>query len=136
VAGKLTLDDGHDGALLDGRRALETVGVDATEELGLEVHAVEAVGGLIVVGLDLRCLVLACAHANLQLRALAVAVAGAHSRRSDLWHLLSGTSSKPLSAMFAVGEVGDVCCCRSLVEAVGGVAGDRLDAAAVWELFW
>ena len=31
----LTLDDGHDGALLDGRRALETVGVDSTEELSL-----------------------------------------------------------------------------------------------------
>jgi hypothetical protein len=38
---KLTLDDGHDGALLDSRGALETVGVDTTEELGLEVHGVE-----------------------------------------------------------------------------------------------
>jgi hypothetical protein len=54
-AGKLTLDDGHDGTLLDGRRALETVGVDATEELSLEFHAVERVGGLVVVGLDLSC---------------------------------------------------------------------------------
>jgi hypothetical protein len=51
--GKLTLDDGHDGALLDSRRALETVGVDTTEELGLQVHRVEGVGGLIVVGLNL-----------------------------------------------------------------------------------
>lgn len=25
---KLTLDDGHDGTLLDSRRALETVGID------------------------------------------------------------------------------------------------------------
>ena len=54
-AGKLTLDDGHDGALLDGRRALETVGVDSAEELGLQGHVVEGVGGLIVVGLDLAC---------------------------------------------------------------------------------
>jgi hypothetical protein len=54
-AGKLTLDDGHDGALLDSRRALETVGVDSTEELGLQVHRVERVGGLIVVGLNLAC---------------------------------------------------------------------------------
>jgi hypothetical protein len=53
--GKLTLDDGHDGALLDGRRALETVGVDSTEELSLKVHVVERVGDLIVVGLDLAC---------------------------------------------------------------------------------
>jgi hypothetical protein len=49
----LTLDDGHDGALLDGRGALEAVGVDASQELGLEVHAIERVGGFIVVGLDL-----------------------------------------------------------------------------------
>jgi hypothetical protein len=54
-AGKLTLDDGHDGALLDSRRALETVGVDSTEELSLQLHSVEGVGGLIVVGLDLAC---------------------------------------------------------------------------------
>ena len=53
VNNQLTLDDWHDGALLDGRRALETVGVDSTEELRLEVHRIEAVGGLIVVGLDL-----------------------------------------------------------------------------------
>jgi hypothetical protein len=52
---QLTLDDGHDGALLDGGGALETVGVDSTEELRLEVHRVERVGGLIVVGLDLAC---------------------------------------------------------------------------------
>ena len=48
-----TLDDGHDGALLDSRRALETVGVDTTEKLGLQVHRIERVGGLIVVGLNL-----------------------------------------------------------------------------------
>jgi hypothetical protein len=54
-AGKLTLDNGHDGALLDGRGTLETIGVDSTEELGLKVHVVEGVRGLIVVGLDLAC---------------------------------------------------------------------------------
>ena len=46
-------DDGHDGTLLDSGRALETVGVDTTEEFSLEVHGIEGVGGLIVVGLDL-----------------------------------------------------------------------------------
>jgi hypothetical protein len=51
--GKLTLDDGHDGALLDGRRALEAIGVDTAKELGLQVHSVKRVGGLVVVGLDL-----------------------------------------------------------------------------------
>ena len=54
-AGKLTLDDGHDGTLLDSRGALETVGVDSTEELSLQVHVVEGVGDLVVVGLDLAC---------------------------------------------------------------------------------
>jgi hypothetical protein len=62
VWGRLTLDDGHDGALLDGRRALETVGVDTAEELSLQVHVVEGVGGLIVVGLDLACTVSVCAR--------------------------------------------------------------------------
>ena len=51
----LTLDDGHDGTLLDSRRALETVGVDSTEELALEVHRIEGIGGLIVVGFNLGC---------------------------------------------------------------------------------
>lgn len=50
-----TLDDGHDSALLNSRWALETVGVDSAEELALEVHRIEGVGGLIVVGLDLTC---------------------------------------------------------------------------------
>lgn len=52
---ELTLDDGDDGALLDGGGALETVGVDSTEELSLEVHGIERVGDLVVVGLDLAC---------------------------------------------------------------------------------
>jgi len=60
VPGTLTLDNGHDGALLDSRRALETVGVDTAEELSLEVHVVEGVGGLIVVGLDLACELSVC----------------------------------------------------------------------------
>ena len=51
--GALTVDDGHDGTLLDGGGTLETVGVDSAKELGLEVHGVERVGDLIVVGLDL-----------------------------------------------------------------------------------
>lgn len=50
-----TLDDGHDGALLDGRRALETVGVDTAQELGLQVHVVEGLGDLVIVGFDLAC---------------------------------------------------------------------------------
>jgi hypothetical protein len=62
VGSKLTLDDGHDGALLDSRGTLETVGVDTTEELSLQVHVVEGVGGLIVVGLDLACAGSACAQ--------------------------------------------------------------------------
>lgn len=75
VAPNLTLDDGHDSTLLDSRGTLETVGVDAfisilalqshgtsrcgagslltAEELGLEVHLVERVDGLIVVRLNL-----------------------------------------------------------------------------------
>lgn len=46
----VALDDGDDGALLDSRGALETVGVDTAEEVGLELHVVEARGGM--VGLD------------------------------------------------------------------------------------
>jgi hypothetical protein len=49
----VTLDDGHDSALLDSRGALKTVGVDTTEKLRLEAHVVEGVNGLVVVGLDL-----------------------------------------------------------------------------------
>jgi hypothetical protein len=79
---ELTLDDGHDGTLLDSRGALETVGVDTcsnsqdfsaltpprgvfrvphgfshtAKQLRLQVHGVERVGDLIVVGLDLSCM--------------------------------------------------------------------------------
>ena len=48
-----TLDYGHDGSLLNGRRSLKTVGVDSAQELVFELHGIEAVGGLIVVGFDL-----------------------------------------------------------------------------------
>ncbi|KAI6875843.1 ATP-dependent RNA helicase [Hortaea werneckii] len=49
----VALDDGHDRTLLNRGWALETVGVNAAEQLAPEVHRVEGVGGLIVVRLDL-----------------------------------------------------------------------------------
>jgi hypothetical protein len=49
----LTLDDGHNGTLLNSRGTFETIGVDTAEQLALQVHGVERVGDLIVVGLDL-----------------------------------------------------------------------------------
>lgn len=49
----LTLNDWHDGALLDGRGSLETVGIHTTKKFGLQIHRVEGVCGFIVVGLDL-----------------------------------------------------------------------------------
>ena len=114
--GKLTLDDGHDGALLDRRRALETVGVDSTEELGLQVHVVEGVGDLIVVGLDLACArVSPCLQdSHMRLRAPSLSHCGVRkfeqrrgsSQRRDS---LSGTSSRPLSAMIAT-ESSDYWC--------------------------
>jgi hypothetical protein len=124
---KLTLDDGHDGALLDSRGTLETVGVDTTEELSLEVHVVEGVGGLIVVGLDLACAGSACAQtwtgtfcmsrARLTVRrwrAASMSQTHGSAQRTahrgsdgdgatcrDRQHSPSGTSSRPLSAMIA-----------------------------------
>lgn len=94
----LTLDDWHDGALLDSRWALETVGVDTTEELRLEVHRIERVDGLIVVGLDLSC----C-------RVVSPSSTADHdlvSRKRGI--LPSGISSRPLSveAMFAEEALG------------------------------
>ena len=35
-------DDRHDGSLLDSGRSLETLGVDTSKEVGLELHVVEA----------------------------------------------------------------------------------------------
>jgi len=49
----LTLDDRHDGALLNSRRSLETVGIDTAKKFGLQIHRVKGVCGLIIVGLDL-----------------------------------------------------------------------------------
>ncbi|KAI7165319.1 ATP-dependent RNA helicase [Hortaea werneckii] len=69
----VALDDGHDRTLLNRGWALETVSVNAAEQLAPEVHRVEGIGGLIVVRLDL----------------------------SRLWMPLP-MSSSPLSAMFAV----------------------------------
>jgi hypothetical protein len=81
--GKLTLDDGHDGALLDSRRALETVGVDSTEELSLQVHVVEGVGDLIVVGLDLACAWVSLCSQDSQLRLRSPSLSHCRSRKFE-----------------------------------------------------
>ena len=47
------LDDGDDGALLDGRGLLKTVGIDTPQEILLEAHLVKALSDLVPVGLDL-----------------------------------------------------------------------------------
>jgi hypothetical protein len=47
------LDDWDDGTLLNSGWTLETVGVDTTEKLWLQIHSIEVVNGLIVVGVDL-----------------------------------------------------------------------------------
>ena len=39
--GVVVCEDGHDAALLDGRRLLEAVRVDAAQQLVLEVHVIE-----------------------------------------------------------------------------------------------
>jgi hypothetical protein len=44
-----TFDDWHDSTLLNGRRPLKTICVDATEQLALEAHLVEAIGGFVIV---------------------------------------------------------------------------------------
>ncbi|CAN7996109.1 unnamed protein product, partial [Ixodes pacificus] len=46
-----TLDAWDDGPLLDGRRLLETIGVDASEELFSEAHVIEVVDDLFPVAL-------------------------------------------------------------------------------------
>ena len=48
----VTLDAGHDGALLDGRGLLEAVGVDAAEELLAKGHIVEVLADVVPVGVD------------------------------------------------------------------------------------
>jgi hypothetical protein len=35
-------DDGHDSSLLDGGRSLETVGVNTSEKVTLQLHVIEA----------------------------------------------------------------------------------------------
>jgi hypothetical protein len=110
----LTLDDGHDGALLDSRRALETVGVDTAEELSLQVHVVEGVGGLIVVGLDLACQLLVCGRSLFALRLRALSACRKNCRRAAQIlhrHSPSATSSRPLSAMIAVAVAEDYWLC-------------------------
>lgn len=47
----LTLDTRKNGSLLDGRRLLKTIGVDATEKGLREVHVIKAVHNLIPVTL-------------------------------------------------------------------------------------
>jgi len=48
----LALGEGEDGSLLDGRGLLETVGIDTSEEILTEVHAIEVVNDFIPVGLE------------------------------------------------------------------------------------
>ena len=50
-----TLDNWHDGSLLDSGRSLEAICIDSAQEFALEVHSIEAVSNLIIVGLDLTC---------------------------------------------------------------------------------
>lgn len=92
----VTLNDGHDSTLLDSRGALETIGVDSTEELGLQVHGVEGVDGLIVVGLDLTCV-------GTTSQIPPYRRSGRIMMRFVECHSPSGISSRPLSvAMIAV----------------------------------
>ena len=105
----LTLDDWHDGALLDSRWALETISVDAAEQLWLQVHVVEGVDGLIVVGLDLACewlvrwcfTIFASPASTAALCCLPACSLSLSQCKKD-YHSPSGTSSRPLSAMIAV----------------------------------
>lgn len=105
----LTLDNGHDGALLDGGGSFETIGVYSAKEFCLEVHVVERVRGLIIVGLDL-----ACAGWSEPLRTKFVGHGGArsHGRLAAATTAKeadspSGTSSRPLSAMIERAETDD-----------------------------
>ena len=47
----MSLDDGEDGTL-EGRRPLETISIDAHEELFLQIHFIEALNDLVSVGLS------------------------------------------------------------------------------------
>jgi hypothetical protein len=131
---QLTLDDGHDGALLDGGGALETVGVDSTEELRLEVHRVERVGGLIVVGLDLACVAHVRKAAEKKTDTnMARSVAGPHNHNhggalAEREYSPSGTSSRPFSAMIVLETACDYR--RCLV--VGGDAAGLKTVVILW----
>lgn len=48
----MALDAGDDGALLDGRGLLETVGVDAAKKFLPQRHVVEVLADLLPVGVD------------------------------------------------------------------------------------
>jgi hypothetical protein len=48
----MALDAGDDGALLDGRGLLETVGVDTAKEFFPQRHIVEVLADLLPVGVD------------------------------------------------------------------------------------
>jgi hypothetical protein len=121
VPGTLTLDDGHDSALLDSRRALETVGVDTTEELSLQVHVVEGVGGLIVVGLNLACEMSVCAR-KISARRLQTPSAHRSGRRRAAQILQALTLSHVLETLVSH-DCG--CCCGRLLAlpVVGESAG-------------
>lgn len=93
----LTLDDWHDSALLNSRWVLETVAIDTTEKLWLQVHGIEGVNGLVIVGLELSCCPFVSPCPNLILRCDV----------KDRMILPSGISSRPLSveAIFAIGGI-------------------------------
>ena len=115
----LTLDDRHDGTLLNGRGTLETISVDTckivnfhsieydfivkctSKELGLQVHGIERVDGLVIVGFDLTC------QKNVSFCSYRVdsEVYGAVCLLWRRENLPSGISSSPLSveAMIAIG---------------------------------
>ena len=48
----MTLDGWDDSSLLDGRRLLETVGVDTAEELFTQWHVVKVLANLLPIGVD------------------------------------------------------------------------------------
>ena len=48
----MALDAGHDGALLDSRRLLEAISVDASEELLTKGHIVEVLADVVPVRVD------------------------------------------------------------------------------------
>lgn len=115
---KPTPDNGHDGALLNGRRPLETIGVDAAKQLGLQVHGVERIRDLVIVGLDLTCgrqtLLASCSDPQPTHTMPAAGSASSDARLpppdiiiGEGKDIRSGTSSKPFEAMIATVMRGD-----------------------------